>query len=1148
MYQFWRTVRPLVQTFAVVAGLALGLDGVAQSVRILGGNDATQDWSWMAKIIDASAENPVAPEAHTCGATLVHPYWVVTAAHCVEDAVPSEIDVVLGAQSEDQTEGLFRFPVAEIYLHPDFTPFTDDDLEHDIALLLLAEPAEGFAPIPLVSDSTLTEEGVLARVLGWGSLDDNPNSDLAMTLQEADLPIVELTVANHVRSYDGELTENMLPAGFHKGRVDSCQGDSGGPLVVPDETGQGWQLAGITSFGNGCGDPFQYGIYTRVSAYRSWVLDHIHPDYGAWERSHGVFGEYGDPDDDGRNNFAEYAANSDPLDSNSTGALQFVIPGEARPIRPVLSFRQRATAVELETVFFYSSDLVSWVAVNPDEIVREVELIDENTRQVRVELPLLTFGNQTGFFRMETTFSGALEPFTAPIELGQVVNGSLFGNGNPSGGGDSESFRDFRLSMPENDLGIVFHVSSEAFPPSLEVFDRQSMERLAQEDTAEPDSTVTIQVPPGGTTEYLLRVRSTVPDTLGAFVLRSTVLPTQTIRPGIVSTGRLSRGDLNHYTLFGLAEPVDAFLLDGIPESHSFEVSVESGDFPTAVELIDGATGETLDSDFAIFLFDDSLGSSVRGARLGGDGTYIVLVSGTDETQFGRYAVTLRTEEILAPGEQMDQEIGPGGSLEGIVTRADSSRDNLSGESFPGDLIALIGIQPNREVTIDLESPDFDTYLWVIDAATGEMVDGNDDFGDTLNSQLTFTIPEDRDVSDFQLFVTSAFGDEFGDYALAVSEERIPVPGDTSIKPIGVGESIDGTLAPNDTSLLDSLGEFVRADQYDLVEIEPLQRLIIDLESDDFDAFLWLTDVENDEIIQEDDDSGTDFNSRIIFTVPADREGAVFRIVVTSVFGGDVGEYRLTVEDGEMVDPANSAAEEVTVGESIQGRIDEDDATRRDDFGFSYVGDLYELVGVASQHWVTLGLESEEIDPYLWLIDGRTGAIVAENDDVGFGLNSRLRFILPEGRDQGDFQVYVTTAFGNPFGSYELRTESEQADTIEVGARVESSLGREDDVDPDYSGFGGTYYMEEFVLSSHEPGNDIQLRMTAESFAAEVYVIDALSGETVAWSRATPSPTATVSFSREPGLSYLIRATSKLERARGAYTLEVTAVPELGQL
>ena len=53
----------------------------------------------------------------------------------------------------------------------------------------------------------------------------------------------------------------FMCAGREAGGQDSCEGDSGGPLVVKGKNGR-WSLAGIISWGIGCGD--RYGIYHMV--------------------------------------------------------------------------------------------------------------------------------------------------------------------------------------------------------------------------------------------------------------------------------------------------------------------------------------------------------------------------------------------------------------------------------------------------------------------------------------------------------------------------------------------------------------------------------------------------------------------------------------------------------------------------------------------------------------------------------------------------------------------------------------------------------------------------------------------------------------------------------------------------------------------
>ncbi|CAF4504732.1 unnamed protein product [Rotaria socialis] len=64
-------------------------------------------------------------------------------------------------------------------------------------------------------------------------------------------------------------------AGVNSGGKDTCQGDSGGPLMHFESTQRRWMLAGITSYGKGCANPFYSGVYTRVAAYTNWLKSHI---------------------------------------------------------------------------------------------------------------------------------------------------------------------------------------------------------------------------------------------------------------------------------------------------------------------------------------------------------------------------------------------------------------------------------------------------------------------------------------------------------------------------------------------------------------------------------------------------------------------------------------------------------------------------------------------------------------------------------------------------------------------------------------------------------------------------------------------------------------------------------------------------------
>lgn len=116
----------------------------------------------------------------------------------------------------------------------------------------------------------MPDSDALCFILGWGKR-KNTHIFGTDTLHEVQVPLVSHKQCQKVFDYD--IMQTQLCAGYRHGRKDSCAGDSGGPLLCP-KTVSGvtrWYLVGITSYGEGCGRPGKYGIYTKVSSYLDWI-------------------------------------------------------------------------------------------------------------------------------------------------------------------------------------------------------------------------------------------------------------------------------------------------------------------------------------------------------------------------------------------------------------------------------------------------------------------------------------------------------------------------------------------------------------------------------------------------------------------------------------------------------------------------------------------------------------------------------------------------------------------------------------------------------------------------------------------------------------------------------------------------------------
>jgi len=212
--------------------------------------------------------------SYQCSASLVSESYVLTAAHCVLDAISgrqiraADLSVRVGTAVLASGFGE-TVAVEESTPHPGFD-FKDST--NDIALLKLAEAVE-IEPIALPDQSPGADlfpgTGDNATVSGWGETLPDGGSNVVLNS-------VEIPVVSHLRCFPTyqdtlKLDSKFCAGGLREGGRDACQGDSGGPLAV-HRNGTA-VLAGVVSSGRGCAQPGIPAVYTRVSHFSNWLVE-----------------------------------------------------------------------------------------------------------------------------------------------------------------------------------------------------------------------------------------------------------------------------------------------------------------------------------------------------------------------------------------------------------------------------------------------------------------------------------------------------------------------------------------------------------------------------------------------------------------------------------------------------------------------------------------------------------------------------------------------------------------------------------------------------------------------------------------------------------------------------------------------------------
>ena len=214
---------------------------------------------------------------HYCGGVLVTKDCVVTAAHCVDQQTVKDnnITVCLGRHcgncSEPDRGGRPQcFSPLSVAIHPLYDRYSFDN---DVAIIRLSPglkcDCSSVMPVCLPDDAR-DDDYIRAQmsgiVTGWGKVNATISRSRCLRKGQVHLTSRRMCQMRHEKYH---ISKSMRCATEYNG---ACEGDSGGPLVVQNlKNGGRYVLAGVVSWGIGCGNAKTLGVYTDVLHHLSWI-------------------------------------------------------------------------------------------------------------------------------------------------------------------------------------------------------------------------------------------------------------------------------------------------------------------------------------------------------------------------------------------------------------------------------------------------------------------------------------------------------------------------------------------------------------------------------------------------------------------------------------------------------------------------------------------------------------------------------------------------------------------------------------------------------------------------------------------------------------------------------------------------------------
>ena len=211
---------------------------------ILGGTPAgTDEFQWFGRTDILYRDSFGNLFGVSCGASLIHGDFVVSASHCIVDIArsgnPFSVTLNLGANRFDGSDGIALAVESVIYPTNYVFPFND-------LVLYKLRGTTNVAPVPWNTNALTPLDGAIGTAIGFGlTSDDGAGSAI---LLKVNLPAI--TNSRCLQFYAAAFVPDSITCVYAERQgKDICQGDSGGPIISANGV-----LYGVTSFsGETCG-------------------------------------------------------------------------------------------------------------------------------------------------------------------------------------------------------------------------------------------------------------------------------------------------------------------------------------------------------------------------------------------------------------------------------------------------------------------------------------------------------------------------------------------------------------------------------------------------------------------------------------------------------------------------------------------------------------------------------------------------------------------------------------------------------------------------------------------------------------------------------------------------------------------------------